>query len=96
MAVLAPSSTQHSIMVSSTGAIVDAVAAQDGHVVLDVLADLQHRRVFEQRFEPPEGFLLGKRARAVRRRRATAEIEAALGSAGAVQNRNVVGDAGGE
>ena len=64
-------------MVSSIGASRDAVAGEELHRRLDVLADLQHRRVLEQRLQErqrlgerhlPGGRLVEEPAR--RRRRA--------------------------
>jgi len=45
---LPASSTKDSSIVSSTGPISTPWLAEHAHVVLDVLADLQHRRVFQQ------------------------------------------------
>ena len=48
---LPASSTKDSSMVSSTGPISTPWRRNTAHVVLDVLADLQHRGVFQQRLQ---------------------------------------------
>ena len=64
---------------------VDAVLREDVEIVLDVLADLEDRRIFEQRLQQRQGFDDGNLHDAVVR----AEVEGLR--AGAVAKRHVTG-----
>ena len=77
---------QHGVVDRRDG---DAFLGEHHRVVLDVLADLQHARVFQQRLEAREDRLLGELLRPV-----AVQVQSARATGAGVTDRDVAGLAG--
>ena len=75
---------------------VDALAREDVHVEFDVVPDLQHRRIFQQRLQKPDRILQRNLRRRVFAAAFSAQVQCALRRAADVAHGDIAAGAGGD